>query len=226
MAARQPAFESFLRRIGPILTRQHGEGLAGEIAAATRVEYERVRPRVPDIGGARNVFQPVMTVNGWIVALHRAMSARGFGARDTILVCHEALDAWMKKMPRWLLRAIGRLLLSPPFRWYFERQAHRSQERRYAEDFVWRVERSEDGELSMLFEECAVNKWYEAEGVPELKPYCNIADVTYGRLMGMGIDASETIGLGCDHCTLSYKFGRAATVPANLKGIVEPLPHG
>ena len=60
--------------------------------AATRAEYERVRPQVPDIGGAGNVFQPVMTVNGWVVALHRAMSARGKQAEDAIRVCREVFD--------------------------------------------------------------------------------------------------------------------------------------
>ncbi len=220
MPKRHRAFETFLGNIRPFVVLHHGESLAGEILDATRVEYERVRPHVPDIGGARNVFQPVMIVNGWIVALHRAMSTRGLVARDAVRVCHEALDAWFKRMPSWLLHVVGRLLRSPPGRWFFERQARRSQERRYAEDFVWRIDRGVDGELAMVFEECAVNKWYESEGVRELGPYCNFADVTYSRLMGMGIDASETIGLGCDRCTLRYKHGRATTVPANLEGIV------
>jgi hypothetical protein len=220
MPKRHRAFEIFLRQIRPFVALHHGEPLASEIIDATRIEYERVRPNVPDIGGLRNVYQPVMTINGWIVALHRAMSARGLAARDAIRVCQEAFDAWLKRVPDWLLRGIGRLLLSPPARWYFERQALRSQERRYAEDFVWRVERGTDGELSMVFDECAVNKWYEAEGVRELKPYCNFVDVTYSRLMGLGIDASETIGVGCDQCALRFKQGRETKVPANLEGIV------
>jgi hypothetical protein len=220
MPKRHRAFEIFLREIRPFVILHHGESLAGEIIGATRVEYERVRPHVPDIGGARNVYQPVMIVNGWIVALHRAMNARGLAARDAVRVCHEAFDAWLKRIPGWLLHVIGRLMLSPLGRWYFERQARRSQERRYAEDFVWRVERGADGELAMVFEECAVNKWYEAEGVRELKPYCNFADVTYSRLMGMGVDANETIGLGCNQCALRFKHGRETVVPANLEGIV------
>ena len=136
MAGRQRAFELFLGGARPVLARQHGEAFADEVVAATRVEYERVRPEVPDIGGARNVFQPVMTVNGWVVALHRAMAARGKTARDTIGVCQAVFDAWLHKLPGFVLRAIGGVLLSAPVRAYFERQARRSQERRYADDFV------------------------------------------------------------------------------------------
>ncbi len=224
MSRRHRAFEFFLLKARPILARDHGETLAHEIVAATRVEYDRVLPQVPDIGGVQNVFQAVMTVNGWIVALHRAMSSRGFAAKDAVRVCQEALDTWLRQMPGWLLRAIGRLLLWPLGRWYFERQARRSQQRRYAEDFVWRVEHGTAGEFSLVFEECAVNKWYEALGVRELKPYCNFADVTSSRLMGMGVHAGETIGLGCDRCVLRYEHGRATPVPPNLEGIVAADP--
>ena len=160
------------------------------------------------------------TVNGWVVALHRAMAARGKQADDSIRVCQAVFDAWLHKLPRFVLRATGALLLSAPVRGYFERQARRSQERRYAEDFVWRLERGPDGETSFVFDECAVNKWYEAQGVRELKPYCNFADVTYSRLMGMGVDATQTIGLGCDQCALRFKHGRETVVPPTLEGIV------
>ncbi|MCP5068691.1 MAG: L-2-amino-thiazoline-4-carboxylic acid hydrolase [bacterium] len=220
MAAGQRAFEFFLRDARPALARTHGPEMADEIISATRVEYERVRPQVPDIGGIGNVFQPVMTVNGWIVALHRAMGGHGFAAKDAVRVCHEVFDGFFRRIPGWLLRGIGGFLLSPAGRWYFERQARRSQQRIYPEDFVWHVERDASGELSMIFEECAVNKWYVAQDVRELAPYCNFADVTYSRLMGMGIDASETLGLGCGQCALRFKRGRKTLVPKNLDGIV------
>jgi hypothetical protein len=220
MATRHRAFELFLRAAHPVLVERDGADFADDVIDAARSEYHLVLPEVPDIGGARNAFQPVMTVNGWLVALHRALAARGRKASESIAVSQEVFDRWLRKLPDFALRGIGRLLLSPPVRAYFERQAARSQERRYAEDFVWRVERADDGEVSFIFDECAVNKWYDAQGLRELKPYCNFVDVTYSRLMGMGIDASETIGLGCPQCTLRYKHGRETLVPPSLEGIV------
>lgn len=50
--SRQRAFEAFLRGAGPVLARQHGPAFAEEVVAATRREYERLRPEVPDVGGA------------------------------------------------------------------------------------------------------------------------------------------------------------------------------
>ena len=214
------AFDFFLRSVHPVLIRHHGKTMADEVIAAAREEFQLVRTQVPDIGGARNAFQPVMTVNGWLASLHRAMSGRGKGAEDTIRVCQEAFEISLRKLPGFVLRAIGRMAMSGPARGYFERQARRSQQRRYAEDFVWRVERGADGEMSLVFDECAVNKWYDAQGLQELKPFCNFVDVTYSRLMGMGVDATQTIGLGCDQCSLRYKIGRETVIPKSLQGVI------
>ncbi len=220
MSQRDRGFEWFIRRARMVLTRRFDAPFAEAIEASARTEYARLRPEVPDIGGTANVFQPVMTINGWIVALHRAMHARGKTAAETIAVCHAVFDGWLSKLPGWLLRAIGKLALTRPVRRYFERQAARSQERRYAKDFLWHVENGPNGEFSMVFDECAVNKWYEEQAVEELKPYCNFADITYSRLMGMGVDASQTIGLGCDRCALRFKGGRETAIPPTLQGII------
>lgn len=220
MAARHRGFEAFLRGARRVLARRHGEVFADAVLDAARAQYEDVRHRVPDIGGARNVFQPVMAVNGWLAALHRALRARGQDAEETIRVCQEVLDGWLRAVPRVVLRALGWLALSPPARWLFERQAWRSQKREYPEDFVWHVERGADGEVALVFDECAVNKWYDAEGLHDLKPYCNFVDVTYSRLMGMGIDATETIGLGCERCALRFKYGRETVIPKPLEAMI------
>ncbi len=171
MPQRHRTFELFLRAAYPVLLEHHGETFAEAVLADARREYERVLPEVPDIGGVRNVFQPVMTVNGWLAALHRAMRAHGGKAEDTIRVGQAVFDGWFRKLPRFALTAIGRLLLSGPVRGYFKRQAARSQERRHPEDFVWKVERGADGEFSFVFDECAVNKWYDAQDLGDLKDH-------------------------------------------------------
>ena len=215
------AFEAFLRSARPVLLEHHGEIFAEAVIRDARDEYEQVLPHVPDIGGWRNVFQPVMTINGGVAALHRAVRAHGGNAEDTIRVTQTVFDGWLRKLPPIVLRAIGRLMLSAPARRYFESQAARSQERRNALDFVWQVERGAEGEISFVFDECAVNKWYDANDLRDLKPYCNFADVTYSRLMGMGVDATKTNGLGCPRCALRFRHGRETVVPPTLEGMVK-----
>lgn len=213
-------FDRFAARAEPKLQAHYGTEFAQAVLADARAELGRLAPELPDIGGLRNVFTPVMVVNGWGIALHRAMKARGKTAADTVRVCAEVADDFVASAPAALLKTLGRLAFSPMSRWIFKRQAARSQRRRYEEDFVYEVEEGDDGEMSLVFSECAVNKLYAAQGVEELAPYCNFFDVTYSRLMGMGCDASETIGLGCDSCALRYKHGRATEVPETLKGVL------
>lgn len=215
------AFESFLRRVHPVLERQYGRELADAVVADTRVEYARLVPEVPDIGGSANVFGVVMNLNHWIVAFHFAMKKQGKSAADSVRACHVVSDELFRSVPAPLLRFFGWFLLTPPVRRYFASQAERSQKAEYPEDFVWRFEQSADGEYSFVFDECAVNKWYDKLGVDELKPYCNFFDVTYSRLMNMGIDAHETIGQGCHQCALRFKHKRETVIPKNLQGIIE-----
>ena len=217
------AFAWFVRRIQPLMARRWGAEFARVVIADVRDEYGRLAPQLPDIGGWRNVFTPVMVVNGWMVALHRAMARRGRTPQDTIAVCAELSDDVFRAVPTPVLRLVGRLAFTRPVQWVFERQAARSRRRAYPADFVYAVRVGDDGELALVFEECAVNKFYAAQNVRELAPFCNFFDVTYSRLMGMGIDASQTIGLGCSTCELRYKHGRPTAVPPALR---EVLPRG
>jgi hypothetical protein len=214
------AFDRFARWVAPRLAEQLDAGQVEAVLAAARAEFDRLIPELPYIGGRRNVFTPVMVVNGWLLALHRAMTARGRSARDVIRVCAEVSDDFFRSAPGRLLRLLGRLAFTWPVWALLRWQAERSQERRYPEDFVYRVERTDEGEVALVFDECAVNKFYDAQGTPELKPYCNFFDVTYSRVMGMGIDARETIGLGCARCSLRYKLGRDTVVPETLRGVL------
>ena len=214
------AFDRFARRAKPKLVARYGDEFAEGVLAEARVELDRLAPNLPYIGGLRNAFTPVIVVNGWGIALHRAMKSRGKTAADTVRICAEVADDFVASAPVALLKTIGRLAFSPFSRLYFKRQAIRSQRRRYKEDFVYEVEEGNDGEMSLVFSECAVNKLYEAENVEDLAPYCNFFDVTYSRLMGMGCDATATIGLGCETCALRFKHGRKTEVPPTLKGVL------
>lgn len=217
------SFERVLRRASRSLERHYDAGLAEAVTADARAEFERIIPEIPYIGGHRNVFSTVMIANGWIVALFRAMQRRGKSAEETVRICAEVSDQLLRSLPGFALRLCGRLAFTRPFRRLLERQAARSRERRYPEDFVYSIRRGDDGELALVFEECAVNKFYAAQDAEELAPYCSFFDVTYSRLMGMGLDASETIGLGCETCQLRFKRGRETATPDRLEDLLPPL---
>ncbi len=210
-------FDRFSKRLKKSLTARYGDAFAVEAIAVTRAEFERIIPDLPYIGGRKNYFTPVMVVNGWVVALYRAMKARGKTVEEVIDVCFEISDGFFRTFPHFILRFGGKVAFSGFVKRALKKQAARSRERSFAGDFVYNVREGEDGEMTLEFTECAVNKFYEAQGAQELKPYCNFFDVVYSRLMGMGLDASETIGQGCRTCKLRYKHGRETLVPDRFK---------
>jgi hypothetical protein len=215
------SFDRFSKRLRRSLAERHGEAFAREAVAATRVEFERIIPELPYVGGRKNIFSPIIVINGWLIAFYRAMASRGKTAEEVIRICARVTDGLFKPFPPFVLRLAGRLALSGIVKKRLEKHAVRSQERRYPADWVFFTARGDGaGEAVLEFTECAVNKLYEAQGVEELKPYCNFVDVTYSRYMGMGLDARETLGLGCDRCRLRYKRGRETVIPDSLRGIL------
>ena len=97
-----------------------------------------------------------------------------------------------------------------------------SQERRFPEDWVYELLDGDGDKYDVGFEfsECAVIKLYQAMDTMELAPYCNFADVTYSHYLGIGLDASETLGMGCDHCRMLFKKGGETLITPNLVDIL------
>lgn len=213
-------FDRAAGRIRRVLARHHDAAFADSLMVDARAEFESIIPEIPYIGGKRNLFSGVMIANGWIAALYRAMKARGCSAEDVARVGAEVGDDFFRSFPPWMLRLVGWLAFTRPVRWLLRRQAQRSQARRYPADFVYSLREGDGDDLALVFEECAVNKFYDAYGLEDLKPYCNQFDVIYSRLMGMGLDARETIGLGCQTCRLRFKHGRETVIPPRLEGVL------
>lgn len=221
-------FDKYFPRVRTRLAEAYGAAEARDIAAGTREAFEELVGRLPYIGGRRNVFTPVMVINGWIVALHRAMTARGHTVEEVVAIAYRASDDYFASFPSLVDRLLGAVATTRPVTHHLRSQARRSQERRYPADFVYTCTTTRRGgevELELEFLECAVQKYYDAEGVPELKPFCNFFDPIYSRHFGLGVQADHTLGLGCDTCRLNYNNRRQTVLPANIQAVLDGQRH-
>lgn len=215
-------FDRAFGRIQKLLAKTCGDDFAAAVTAETRREYERLIPALPYIGGSKNFYTPIIIVNGWIIALFRVMRARGKTAEETVKICVDVLDEMFRSRLRFLFPLMRWAAFSRFFRRMLKKQAAQSQRRLYPGDFVYTLEEG-DGEpfdFAVVFSECAVNKLYEAQGVEELKPYCNFFDILSGHYAGLGVTADETIGLGCERCVLSYKRGGETKIVPSLATVM------
>lgn len=215
-------FDRHFKRVYVHLVERYGDEFAEDVRADTRRRFEAILPELPYIGGRSNYYTPVMVINGWMVSLLRAMQARGKNVEEVVSLCCEASDDFFRSMPGVVLGMLGRVAFSGIVRRGLAKQARLSQQRRYAEDFVYEFKQggSPDYDMALVFSECAVNKFYKAQGAEELAPYCNFFDVTYSRVLGMGVDAHDTIGRGCENCTLAFRRGGTTEIPEPLRGII------
>jgi hypothetical protein len=215
-------FDKIAKRARKYLINHYEEDFAKVVIVETREKFDQIIPEIPYIGGKKNDYTIVMVIIGWIIPFFRVMRAYGKTTEEVITICCEVADDYMNSTPRFFLWLLGKLAFSKFFLKRRRKQADQSQKRQYPADFVY-IFVEGDGknfDWALEFSECAVNKFYEAQGVEELKPYCNFFDVTYSRYLGMGINANETIGNGCQTCKLQYKKGGETQVPEQLKGLI------
>ena len=216
-------YDRFASRLRAQLAQLGDAAFVDEVVAETRTGFNTIIPQLPYIGGRRNAFTIIIVVNGAIIALYRAMRHHGKSAVDTIRVLQGAFDSLFGLLPRFVWRGIGRLAFTRPFLSLLRKQAQLSQNRRYPHNFVYEIlPGNDDYDFVMEFSECAVNKLYDAQAVPELKAFCNFADVTYARYMRLGMDVSDTIGLGCATCSFKVKRGADTPIPPNLIEVLAP----
>ena len=185
--------------------RKYGEAAAQKVRAEAKREYKEILLHVPKVGGIRNYFAGIVVANGWFIATYKAMKSAGYTVDDSMAIWAELAGDHFRKMPASLQKMLGKILTSDSTIKSFHKQAQRSQHRQYPGDWVYQVNDVEGLDLAIEFEECAAIKMYRELGVEEMSPYCSFGDVTYSTYLGIGIDATETLGLGFKTCKLYYQ---------------------
>ena len=184
---------------------KYGEEIAQKVRAEAKREYKEILPRVPKVGGFRNYFAGITVANGWFIATYKGMKSAGRTVDESMSIWAEMIGDQFRNMPGWLKKRIGKFLTSDRAIKGFRKQAETSQLRKYPGDWVYQINDIEGLDLAFEFEECAAIKMYRDLGVEEMSPYCSFGDVTYSMYLGIGIDATETLGLGFKTCKLYYQ---------------------
>jgi hypothetical protein len=200
-------FDSRARRWRAILSQRYGDDLADTILRQAREEFEALIPEIPYIGGDENHLTGSLISSTRALAFYRAMKARGKSAAEAGKILYDAVkahpDDYIPKIPpdQWLSR-------DELMRRRRER-AERSQERRYAWDWVYEFVEG-DGETfdyGYNYTECATEKFYRAQGAIEFLPYYCFLDFPKCELGGLGLTRTTTLSEGGERCDFRFKEG-------------------
>jgi hypothetical protein len=207
------------------LVQHYGDDLADQILLDSRREYEALIPKIPDVGGKKNALETYLVQSAWALALFRALSNRGRTAEETGSMCYEMIEAQVYSYPRLLRNLVGR--------WYFARYrssvrkgAVESQRRLYPENWVWSFLQGDGKEFDfgMDMAECAICKFFHAQGADELTPYLCRTDFAVSKALGMGLVRTTTIADGGEKCDFRYKLGRETKQEGPARSLAHDHP--
>jgi len=200
-------FERAARRWRTVLAQRYGDQPADEILCAAREELAALLPQLPYIGGDENHLTGSLIGSAQCLALYRAMAARGRSAAEAGRVLYDANLAHAEDhVPH--IPPEQRLSHDELMRRRRER-AERSQERRYAWDWVYEFIAG-DGETfdyGYDYLECATEKFYRAQGALAFLPFYCFLDFPKCELAGLGLSRATTLGEGGERCDFRFVEG-------------------
>jgi hypothetical protein len=142
------------------------------------------------------------------LAIYRVVLKHGGDVDDFGEIHHRASRAYMQRIPKALRPWLKRFMFSPMSRRRWEKAAHRSQARRYPDDWVFSYVEG-DGktfDLGLEFTECAVVKYAHAHGAGDefTRSLCE-GDYIQAAVLGYGLDRTKTLAWGCDTCDFRFR---------------------
>lgn len=77
-------FDLTFRPIRKKLDDDYGAEYARSIVSESRQNFIEIIPQMPYVGGMKNYYTPIIVVNGFIIAMFRAMKETGKTAKDVM----------------------------------------------------------------------------------------------------------------------------------------------
>ncbi len=201
--------DKLIRQLDKAVSRLHQEMAAsyGEPEAETihqeiLVEFERLLPEIPYIGGRKNSLTMFLIQSAWALAFYRVLQRRGGSVEDAGALLQQAAEAMFTATPRFLRRLYGRIRSSKLRSPLIEAAAHKTQQRVYPGNWVQEIVPA-DGEtfdLGFDYTECGIVKFMAAQGAPELTPYLCQTDFAVVEAIGLRLERTETIADGFRRC--------------------------
>ena len=219
-------FDEAAQRWKVLLAQRYGDGFAQALLREARAEFEALIPLIPYIGGDENHLTGSLIGSVGCLAFYRAMKAHGKSASETGKALYDAVQAhpgdYASQIPP--SQRLSRDELMNRRR----AGAHRSQERRYAWDWVYEFVEG-DGEAfdyGYNFSECATEKFYRAQGVEEFLPFYCFLDFPKCEFGGLGLSRTVTLAEGGGKCDHRFKEGGKSTQQWPPPFLKEPCWEG
>lgn len=173
-------------------------------------EFEKLLPRMPDIGGEGNIMLKFLLYTSCVLPIAKILKREGVCTMEIGQVLFEMSEAAYEMIPKFLRGKLRRDYTSPRTMEQWRRRALESQRRKYPGDWVVNfIEGDEQHLFRLEVTECALVKFWREQGLEELVPYLCLADWAYWRIMGINARRTTTLADGGPVCDYNYLRGPA-----------------
>jgi len=209
-------FDKTSKQIRRVLVARLG-AQADAMADEVRLEYERLIPDLPYIGGGQPFTRFVITT-AWCLAMYRVLKAHGRTLEEDGQLVYELTWKMTYDYPWFVRWFIGRICFSRVLLGNLKKRAAESHQRHYPGGYVYTFVEGDGKEFDwgVDFTECASCKFLSEHGAPELGPYLCIVDDVYSEAFDWGLTRTKTLADGYDKCDFRFKRGGRTNIQSPI----------
>jgi hypothetical protein len=173
-------------------------------------EYETLIPRLPYIGGESNLSNRDLIQSTWALAIYRVLRRRGKSVEEVGGLIYKSREALIVTFPKVLIRFYSWYRFTSFFKNKWRKFTLETQEREHPDNFVMTFVEGDGKEFDYGYDysECAILKFFESQGAPELLPYICATDIPVSKALNLGLKRTTTLALGGEKCDFRFKRGR------------------
>ncbi|MDK9718752.1 MAG: L-2-amino-thiazoline-4-carboxylic acid hydrolase [Trichlorobacter sp.] len=207
------AFNGTLEGVRAFIEPEFGKERTQQLIRSALRRFETLLPTLPDVGGDRNWDTQYLPIAAWYVALYEPMKTYGKTAEDVGKLMYELRKYELEHTPPDILTKQGNKLFEPGSIKEMREWAAWTQKKEYPANWIATFVEGDSThfDFGYNYSECALVKFFNAQGASELAPYVCLNDFTQSKAQGTGLERSKTIAQGDGLCNFRYKFGRPVT---------------
>jgi hypothetical protein len=207
------AFAGGLRGAAQFLAPEFGDKRAQEICRQAMGRFGELLPALPEVGGERNWDTQFLPIAAWYVALYGPLRESGKTAEDVGKLVYDLNSIDLGQVPRAQALAEQERLFGQAYTDMLREWAAWTQKREHPGNWVAEFIEGdgEEFDYGIYYSECALVKYFRAQGAPELAPYVCLNDFTRSKAYGTGLWRTKTLAGGDGVCNFQYRKGRPVT---------------
>lgn len=194
----------------PVLIETEGEAFSELVIAETLLQYQKLIPFIPYIGGDQNHLTGSLIDSIECLAFYRAMQRLGRTAAETGKVLYDT--ALRDPITGDKVENTANTMSSADRTALRKTRAMASMEHKDPLGYVYSFLEGRPGEFDYGYDfwECATEKFYRYQDALEFLPFFCFLDFPKCERRGLGLSRSQTLGEGGDCCDFRFTEGGQA----------------